>query len=1043
MADPDPTSPPISILCVDDNPGLLETCKLYLEEYQDCTVTTLESAADAIALLRTRSFDAIIADYDMPEMDGIALLKQIRKEDKTTPFIIFTGKGCEEVVIEALNCGADFYIQKSGDPTFLFHDLFRKVQYAVARMRSEIARKESDERYRRISENANIGLFQIAMSPSREFSIRYMSDRMVDLTSIPLEEVYRSPEILVEKVLPNFRERMYQAFYQSAENKEFIHLILLYNGNGGDRWMEIRASPSVEEDGTILWDGVFSDVDTLKRAEEELRRSEERYRAVVETQTELICRFLPDGTHLFVNDAYCRYFGLDRELIVGNQFMPVIHPDDREKVTHFLSSLTKDHPTGSIDQRIIMPDNKVLWQRWNTRAIFDEDGQIIEYQSVGRDITYEKEAEDRLARNAERAKRQRKAIADLALDDAILSGDMPAALTKITKTVSETLETERVGVWTFSKKGSLLQCLSLYDAGEKRHSDGITLKTDHYPRYFDALRTRHRLCVEDVSSDSSVSELKDGYLAPRGISAMLDVGILKEGSMIGILCLEDTGAPRRWHADEEGFATIAASLIAQLFSVAERRQAEEALRESEERFRSLAEHAGDVLYRIDLLPEIHFTYVNPAIEEISGYAPEEYYADPCLALRIIHPDDRPLFESTRSADSIGEPLAIRWVRRDGEVIWIEERNVPIHNENGTLVAIEGIARDVTALRQAEQEALLETDTRYRSLFSSMHDGYAHLQLIRDLDEKSLDFRIIEINLTMETITGLSGKEATGKTLRDALPHINPAWFERLHATACTGEPQVVEYYHQEKDREYEVLVYSPQKGECATIFHDITEKKRREEEVEQSLREKEILLKEIHHRVKNNMQVISSLLMLQRENMTDPRMRELFRESENRVFSIALVHEKLYRSESLSRIHYGEYLEMMGDHILASRNISSDIITLEINAPDIYLPIDNAVPLSLITNELLTNSLKHAFPDGRKGTIRIDLQKRGEDILYQFSDDGIGFPDDIDFQNTKTLGMELVNNLVIQLMGSISLNRDRGTRFEIIFPIKPNGEDEE
>jgi len=912
MADANPKSPPISILYVDDEPALLETCRLYLQEYNDLTVTTCQSAVEAIDLLRMRSFDAIVADYDMPDMDGIALLKHLRKEGNTTPFIIFTGKGCEEVVIEALNCGADFYIQKIGEPSFIFHDLFRKVTYAVARMRSEIA----------------------------------------------------------------------------------------------------------------------------------LNESEERYRAVVETQSELICRFLPDGTHLFVNDAYCRYFGLDRESIIGNRFMPVIHPDDRERVTQFLSSLTKENPSGSIDQRIIMPDNRVLWQRWNTRAIFDEDGKVIEYQSVGRDTTYEKETEELLARNAERAKRQRKAIADLALDDAILSGDMEAALIKITKIVAETLETRRVGIWTFSKDSSLLHCLSLYDAGEKRTRNGGTLKTDEYPRYFDTIMAENRLCVEDTSLDFRVSELKDGYLAPLEISAMLDVGILKEGRMIGVLCLEETGAPRRWHADEEGFASIAASLIAQLFESTERKQAEEALRESEERFRSLAEHAEDIIYRIDLLPEIHFTYVNPAIEEISGYAPRELYDDPGLATRIIHPDDRPLLELFLSEESSGIPCRLRWIRKDGEVIWIEQRIVPIHDKEGARIAIEGIVRDITEIRQAEQEALLETDTRYRSLFSSMHDGYARLQLTRDFDGKPSDLRIIELNLTMEMITGLSAEKAIGRTLLEALPDLEPAWRERLHTTADSGEPQVVEYHHPGLDSDYEVLVYSPKRGECALLFHDITEKKKREEEMEHSLREKETLLKEIHHRVKNNMQVISSLLMLQRENIPDPRMRELFRESENRVFSIALVHEKLYRSENLSRIHYGEYLEMIGDHILASRNISSEMITLKIDASDIYLPIDNAVPLSLITNELLTNSLKHAYPDGRKGTIRINLQKRGGDILYQFSDDGIGFSPDIDFKNTTTLGMELVNNLVMQLMGTISLYRDGGTRFEIVFPLKSNGEDE-
>ncbi|MCQ1537551.1 PAS domain S-box protein [Methanocalculus taiwanensis] len=1043
MADADPKSSPISILYVDDNPGLLETCRLYLEEDQDFTVTTLESAMDAIDLLRTQSFDAIVADYDMPEMDGIALLKQLKKDGNTTPFIIFTGKGREEVVIEALNCGADFYIQKGGEPALLFRDLSRKVRYAVAKMRSEIALKESEERYRRISENANIGLFQIVLTPSRECVIRYMSDRMADLTGLSLEEMYTNPKVLIDKALPEYQDTIIRAFFSPAENLEFFNQALLYNGNCGERWMEIRASPSLEKNGTIVWDGVFTDIDPLKRAEEELRKSEERYRAVVETQTELICRFLPDGTHLFVNDAYCRYFSLDRESIIGNRFMPMIHPDDSDRVTKFLSSLTKNDPTGSIDQRIIMPDDKVLWQRWNTRAIFDEDGQIIEYQSVGRDTTYEKETEELLAGNAERAKRQRKAIADLALDAAILSGDMEAALGKIMKTVSETLETERVGAWVFSKKGSLLRCLSLYDAKEKRQNNGITLKTDEYPRYFDTLRRKHRLCVEDASSDSRVSELKDDYLAPMGISSMLDVGILKEGRMIGILCLEDTGAPRRWHADEEGFANIAASLIAQLFEGAERRQAEEALRESEERFRSLAEHAGDILYRIDLLPDIHFTYVNPAIEEISGYTPQEFYNDPGLATRIIHPDDRYLIGSVISAGSFGQPLPLRWIRKDRGVIWIEERNVPIYDDKSTLIAIEGIARDITAIRQAEEEALLETDTRYRSLFSSIHEGYAHLRVVTDSDGTPKDYRIVEVNQTMEMIIGLSGEEAIGNTLLEVLPEIESDWFERFHATALSGEPQVVEYHHPGLNSDYEVLVYSPKRGECALLFHDITEKKKREKETKQSLREKEILLKEIHHRVKNNMQVISSLLMLQRENIPDPRMRELFRESENRVFSIALVHEKLYRSDNLSRIHYGEYLEMIGDHILASRDISSERITLEIHAQDIYLPIDKAVPLSLITNELLTNSLKHAFPDGRKGTIRIELQSMGRDILYRFADDGIGFPAEIDFWNTTTLGMELVNNLVMQLMGTISLYRDGGTRFEILFPLKTNGEDEE
>jgi two-component sensor histidine kinase len=189
------------------------------------------------------------------------------------------------------------------------------------------------------------------------------------------------------------------------------------------------------------------------------------------------------------------------------------------------------------------------------------------------------------------------------------------------------------------------------------------------------------------------------------------------------------------------------------------------------------------------------------------------------------------------------------------------------------------------------------------------------------------------------------------------------------------------------------------------------------------------------------MQVISSLLMLQKETISDPEMRELFSQSESRVYSIALVHEKLYQSENLSRIEYGEYLSMMGDYILSSRQVKAGTIALDIHADGIYLSIDKAVPLSLITNELLTNSLKHAFPDGMKGTITIYVEKKENTIIYRFSDDGIGFPEDIDFENTTTLGMQLVTSLVNQLLGTINLRREKGTAYEIVFPVDPE-EDE-
>jgi PAS domain S-box-containing protein len=141
------------------------------------------------------------------------------------------------------------------------------------------------------------------------------------------------------------------------------------------------------------------DITDRRLAQERIRESEQRYRNIVEDQTEFICRFRPDGTHVFVNEAYCRYFSLTREDIIGHRFRPDIPLEDRKRLVRFFRTLTVDHPVDIIEHRIIMPDGSVRWQRWSDRAIFDGSGAVIEYQSVGRDTTEKKEAEEALRKN--------------------------------------------------------------------------------------------------------------------------------------------------------------------------------------------------------------------------------------------------------------------------------------------------------------------------------------------------------------------------------------------------------------------------------------------------------------------------------------------------------------------------------------------------------------------------------------------------------------------------------------------------------------------
>jgi two-component sensor histidine kinase len=213
---------------------------------------------------------------------------------------------------------------------------------------------------------------------------------------------------------------------------------------------------------------------------------------------------------------------------------------------------------------------------------------------------------------------------------------------------------------------------------------------------------------------------------------------------------------------------------------------------------------------------------------------------------------------------------------------------------------------------------------------------------------------------------------------------------------------------------------------------DITQLKQREETIEKSLREKEVLLQEIHHRVKNNMQIISSLLSLQAD-FVDEDMRGVLEGSQNRVKSMALVHEKLYQSQSLRRIEMADYIQSLVSNLFYSYITKKDQINLIFEIEDIKFNIETAIPCGLIINELISNSLKYAFPSGRNGEMHISLKLKEDNYELIVKDDGIGFPEDLEFENMDSLGLKLVNSLINQLEGELEVDRGRGTEFKITF----------
>lgn len=355
--------------------------------------------------------------------------------------------------------------------------------------------------------------------------------------------------------------------------------------------------------------------------------------------------------------------------------------------------------------------------------------------------------------------------------------------------------------------------------------------------------------------------------------------------------------------------------------------------------------------------------------------------------------------------------------------------------------------DQTERKKAE-EALLKSETFYRAIFENT--GTATIIV-------GVDTIISMANKRCEALSGYTVEEIENKL--SFMDFVHPEDQQRIleyHKMRRSGDvniPDEYEFRLLDKDgEERQIMLYAsiiPSTTDSVVSLLDITQRKTAENEVKRSLNEKELLLREIHHRVKNNMQIISSLLNLQRSYIHDEEAANILQESQGRVKSMALIHEKLYQTSDLARINVEEYIQSLTMNLFHSYTVNPGI-KLSMDVSDLYFNIDTAVPLGLIINELVSNSLKYAFKDRDEGEIRISLLETAEPgkYLLLIRDDGTGFPHELDFAESHSLGLQLVNTLVNQLDGEIEMITNGGTTFNIIIHeqkykerVKPSSDD--
>lgn len=467
-----------------------------------------------------------------------------------------------------------------------------------------------------------------------------------------------------------------------------------------------------------------------------------------------------------------------------------------------------------------------------------------------------------------------------------------------------------------------------------------------------------------------------------------------------------------------------------LQDITEEKLSKRKLEQSEQHFKSLFERNPDAVYSFD--KEGNFIEANKALEELSGYTIEELKTLNFEQIVTAKDRERIWAKFNKAAKGAPQTYEASGVHKDGHTFYVQVTNLPIYVD-GEIVGVFGIAHDITERKLAQQK-LKESEERWEQL---LRQNPQPVQIVQD-------GKIVYINQAGREYYGaVSQSELIGKSIMDFV-HTDDKEkvLERKNSLeknqhVAPSENKIVLLNGEERYIEAHSIPIT-YKGEHAiqTVVHDITDMKEKQQIIGKSLKEKETLLKEIHHRVKNNLAMISSMLELQIMQSTDEPAITALRDSQLRIRSIAMIHEKLYQNESLYNISFDSYLEELVETIRHTYTSTGKNIEASFDVDSVSLDIEDVIPCSLIVNEVVVNCFKHAFTKSKTGKIQISLEYKKPVIELKITDNGKGLPDNFDIDEQQSLGMTLIQALCNQLEGTITFkngSNGAGTIFHLQF----------
>jgi PAS domain S-box-containing protein len=467
--------------------------------------------------------------------------------------------------------------------------------------------------------------------------------------------------------------------------------------------------------------------------------------------------------------------------------------------------------------------------------------------------------------------------------------------------------------------------------------------------------------------------------------------------------------------------------------IAEHLRTEEMLKEKNSMLQTLINAIPDVVFFKDT--EGRHLLGNKVMEEFMGLSQEEFVGE---SVADLSPPE--VAEACRRSDAealqAGGASRVEesYTDKNGAPRFLDVVKAPIYSAKGGLLGLVGVGRDITE-RKLMEVALRNSEEKFRTLYESSLDAL----FIIDMNGTFLDVNKTgyeRLGYTKEEMLSMNISQLDPPEFASLLP-------QRMEHMQKEGKG-VFESAHLRKDGavmpvEINACVMRVQgRNVFFSIIRDITERKMAESQIQQALQEKETLLRELYHRTKNNMQVITSLLNLQAKEITDKKTLQILEDTKSRIRSMALVHEKLYKAKNLSHVSLRDYVQDLAQALMKSHNADKEQVTLCVDIEKISVSIDTITPLGLVINELMTNALKYAFPDNTKGAILIKaLVHEDKSIELTFSDNGIGIPEHIDLTKSESLGLKIVRTLVVsQIKGKLEILAKNGTTVRIKFKDK-------